>query len=153
MRSISAIWGAIAFVFFCVLTAIGLLCWIGFFGWAPLDPMPIGVTIGVLSAIALFAIVVLTPYTRDLIATTLLCAYNALFDDSPARTHRVKVRRFERFKNKRYRVYVDSWRPGHVEEELYTNKALKDRAPEYVDVVTHAGALGIEYVTSVTIPR
>jgi len=66
MRSIPAIWGTIAFVFFCVLTAIGLLCWIGFFGWAPLDPMPIGVTIGVISAIALFAIVVLTPYTRDL---------------------------------------------------------------------------------------
>lgn len=166
-----AAFGYIALVLFVLAST---LCIINYGHWEPLDPpiaSMLGVTLGMMTIGFLIArararrrgrsvdlpfAAIIALFVGGLffgcVTFGLLPGYNAMADDSPATTHRVKVRDYKKHKGTTYRILVDSWRPGHAEEKLFTTNDLKDAAPAYVDVVSREGALGLEYVTAVKIP-
>lgn len=149
-----------------VVGIVGALSIMNYKNWEPVE-LPMGPIIGVTAvlvlggaiaigkaagdfALGMYVVAAIGPVTCAWISYGFVPAINAVFDDSPATTHHVKVRRFERHRGKSYWIYVDSWRPGHTEEKLFTTKAVKERNPAYVDIVSHEGALGLEFVTSKT---
>jgi hypothetical protein len=77
-------------------------------------------------------------------------AINALFDDSPGHTHRVKIRKaFPRKALFTRKLLVDSWRANPDGEVIHVPVTILDRSPTHVELTVRDGALGYEWISAI----
>lgn len=78
-----------------------------------------------------------------------LPAINSAFDDSPGRTHRVRILKVHRRKALLTRkIEVESWRGNPDGELIHVQVDLVERSPTHVELTLRAGALGYEWISA-----